>query len=84
MNSVDILGTVAGAITTLTFLPQVIKTSREKSARDVSLMMFVIAVTNEVLWITYGALRNDWIIIGTNAVLMVMALLMIYFKFRYK
>ena len=52
MNSVDILGTVAGAITTLTFLPQVIKTSREKSARDVSLMMFVIAVTNEVLWIT--------------------------------
>ncbi len=84
MEGVEILGTVAGAITTLTFLPQVIKTSRERTAKDVSLMMFVIAVVNEVLWIIYGFMRNDWIIILTNAILMTMALMMIYFKFRFK
>ncbi len=84
MEGVEILGTVAGAITTLTFLPQVIKNSRDRSAKDVSLLMFVIAVVNEILWIIYGFMRNDWIIILTNAILMTMALTMIYFKFRFK
>ena len=84
MEGVEILGTVAGDITTLTFLPQVIKTSRDRSAKDVSLLMFVIAVVNEILWIIYGFMRNDWIIILTNAILMTMALTMIYFKFRFK
>ena len=43
MSGVEILGYAAGAITCLTFLPQVIKTYKSKSAKDVSLMMFVIA-----------------------------------------
>ena len=43
MEFVDILGYTAGAITSLTFLPQVIKTWKEKSARDISLWMFLIA-----------------------------------------
>lgn len=84
MNGVDILGYSAGAITSLTFLPQVIKTWKEKSAKDISLMMFLIAATNEIMWIAYGILRNDWVIILTNAVILVMSLTMIYLKFKYK
>lgn len=82
---VDILGTVAGVITTLTFLPQVIKTWKEKSAKDISLMMFLIAATNEVMWIVYGALLTplNWVIIVTNAVLLVFSSIMIWLKFRY-
>lgn len=85
MNSVDALGYLAGAVTTLTFLPQVIKTWREKSAKDISLLMFLIAATNEVMWIVYGALLNpfNWIIVSTNAILLVMASTMIYFKYRF-
>lgn len=85
MTFVDFLGAAAGAVTTLTFLPQVIKTWREKSAKDVSLTMFVIAVTNEIMWITWAALiePTNWTIIWTNAILMAMALTMIYFKLRY-
>jgi MtN3 and saliva related transmembrane protein len=83
MSSNDILGYVAGSITAVTFLPQVIKTWKKRSAEDVSLMMFVIAVLCEVLWIIYAININNWVIILTNATLMVMALTMIYFKFRF-
>ncbi|MFV0606686.1 MAG: SemiSWEET family sugar transporter [Niabella sp.] len=83
MNGVDILGYAAGAITTLTFLPQVIKTFREKSARDVSLNMFLIAAVNEVMWIVYGVLKNDMVIILTNVVVLLMSLTMIFFKIKY-
>ena len=84
MTEVDILGYAAGAITSLTFLPQVIKTWKEKSAKDISLLMFVIAAINEVMWIAYGALLNNWVIILTNVIVLVMSLTMIYLKFRYK
>lgn len=84
MNGVDILGYSAGAITSLTFLPQVIKTWKEKSAKDISLMMFLIAALNEVMWVVYGILKNDWVIILTNAVVLVMSSTMIYFKLKYK
>lgn len=84
MTGTDILGYAAGAITSLTFLPQVIKTWKEKSAKDVSLLMFVIAAINEVMWIVYGALLDNWVIILTNAIVLAMSLTMIYLKLRYK
>lgn len=81
---VDVLGVAAGIVTTLIFLPQVIKTWREKSAKDISLLMFVIAAVNDVMWIVYGTLKSDMIITLTNSVVLVMALTMIYFKLTYK
>lgn len=84
MNFVEILGYAAGVVTCLTFLPQVIKTWKEKSARDISLMMFVIAAVNETMWIVYGALLNNWVIILTNAIVLSMSLIMLYFKLTYK
>jgi MtN3 and saliva related transmembrane protein len=84
MTGVDILGYSAGAITSLTFLPQVIKTWKVKSAKDISLLMFVIAAVNEVMWIIYGALLDNWVIILTNVIVLSMALTMIFFKLRFK
>ena len=83
MSGVEILGYAAGAITCLTFLPQVLKTWKSKSAKDVALNMFLIAAVNEVMWIVYGALLNNWVIILTNAVVLSMSLMMIWLKFRY-
>ncbi len=84
MSGVDILGYTAGAITSLTFLPQVVKTWRSRSAADISLLMFLIAAINEVMWIAYGVLLDNWVIILTNAIVLSMSLTMIYFKLRYK
>jgi MtN3 and saliva related transmembrane protein len=79
----DIVGYAASAITVLTFLPQVIKTWKEKSAKDVSLMMFIIAIVNEVLWITWGVLINNKIVIITNVVMVIMASTMVFLKLKY-
>jgi MtN3 and saliva related transmembrane protein len=86
MTAVDILGYSAGAITSLTFLPQVIKTWKEKSAKDISLLMFLIAATNEIMWIAYGALLNpvNWVIISTNTIVLALSCIMIFLKLRYK
>lgn len=84
MSAVEILGYSAGAITSLTFLPQVIKTWKDRSARDISLLMFVIAAVNEIMWIVYGALLDNWVIILTNVSVLSMSLIMIYFKLTYK
>lgn len=84
MAAVDILGYSACAITALTFLPQVIKTWKEKSAKNVSLLMFIIAAVNEVMWIAYGVMRNDMVIIVTNVIMIVMAFTMITLKLRFR
>jgi MtN3 and saliva related transmembrane protein len=83
-DSILIVGYAACIVTALTFLPQVIKTWKEKSAKNVSLMMFIIAATNEVLWIAYGVLKNDMVIIVTNVIMIVMAFIMISLKLKYK
>ena len=84
MSGTDILGYAACAVTALTFVPQVVKTWREKSARNVSLMMFVIAFINEVMWIAYGVLRNDMVIIVTNVIMISMCSVMIGLKLKYR
>ncbi len=83
ISGVAILGYVAGLITAFTFLPQVIKTWKTKSAKDVSLAMFLIALTNQILWLSYGILKNDSVIIITNAVMLVMTCVMISLKLKY-
>lgn len=83
LSGVDILGYVAGLITAFTFLPQVLKTWKTKSAKDVSLAMFVIALSNQVLWLAFGILREDPVIIITNAVMLVMTSIMIALKLKY-
>jgi MtN3 and saliva related transmembrane protein len=83
LSFTDILGYSAGAITSFTFLPQVIKTWKERSAKDISLLMFLIAAANEVLWIWYGVLLHNWVIILTNAVVLSMSSVMIFFKLKY-
>ena len=83
MSGIEILGYAAGAVTAFTFLPQVVKTWKEKSAKNVSLLMFIIAFVNEVMWIAYGVLSNNWVIISTNVVMITMCSLMIFLKLRY-
>jgi MtN3 and saliva related transmembrane protein len=84
MPFIDILGYTAGLLTSLTFLPQVIKTWKEKSAKNISLMTFIIAVANVSLWIVYGILLHNWVIILTNSAVLTMSLIMVYFKLTFR
>jgi len=76
MNN-EIVGIIAGALSCTTFLPQVIKTWKSKSVKDVSLTMFVIASISTTLWLIYGVLIHSISIIGTNIVVLLFSLIML-------
>ncbi len=84
MNNVEIVGIVAGALSCTTFLPQVIKTYKSKSTKDVSLAMFVIAAVSTTLWLIYGILISSFSLTFTNAIVLLLSLIMLYLKLNYR
>jgi MtN3 and saliva related transmembrane protein len=78
-----ILGLVAAACTTFAFLPQVIKTWRTRSTKDISLGMFLVLVTGIVLWLIYGFLRADIPLVVANGVTLLLVAIILVFKIRY-
>ena len=80
----NILGLVAGGITSVAMLPQLIKVLKEKDVKDLSLLMIVDLITGLSLWVWYGFMKDELPIILSNAfaVLVNIALLISYFKFR--
>lgn len=83
MTAMDILGMTAGCISSITFLPQVIKTWKTKSAADISLLMFTFATISVIMWLVYGIILQNIPIIFTNSMVLFFSLIMLYFKFRY-
>lgn len=80
---IDILGYVSATFTTIAFLPQIIKTIRTKSAKDVSMGMFVFFTTGVFLWIIYGVLTNTMPLIIANSVIFCLSLIQIILKIKY-
>ena len=82
----NILGLVAGGITSMAMLPQLLKVLKEKNVEDLSLMMIIVLVVGLSLWVWYGVLKDELPIILSNAfaVLVNLALLTAYFRYREK
>ena len=84
MEGIAILGLVAGTITSITFIPQVIKIWQTRSAKDISMVMLLLLLLGVSIWLAYGIIVKDIAIIYTNSMVMAMGLLMLYFKWRFK
>ena len=82
MTGVTALGLLAGALTTIAFVPQVLKTWRTRSTHDISLGMFSILVAGIVAWLIYGAVIGDVPLILANAVTLLLAGTILVFKIR--
>ena len=54
LTSMDLLGLVAGTLTTIAFVPQLLKVWNSKSAKDISYVMFSMFILGIVLWEIYG------------------------------
>lgn len=79
----NVLGLFAGMLTTIAFLPQLLKTWRTKSAKDVSLVMMVTFCVGVFLWIVYGIAIQAMPIVVTNTVTLTLASLILLLKIRY-
>ena len=83
MNSTELLGFLAAFCTTFAFFPQALKTWRTKSARDLSLPMFLLFCVGIILWLMYGIIIHDGPMIAANSVTFLLAVFILYHKLKY-
>ena len=84
MDITNVVGTLGGIVSSVTFLPQVIKIWQTKSTKDLSMMTLLFLVINVSLWLTYGILTKLNPIIITNSIVLTMVFIMVYFKLTFK
>jgi MtN3 and saliva related transmembrane protein len=84
MNTIQLLGLAAGSLTTAAFLPQVLKTWKTRSAKDLSLGMFSLFCLGVLLWLVYGFIVNDIPVIAANLLTLMLASTLLFFKLRFK
>ncbi len=84
MNFITVLGLLAGTLTTVSFLPQMLKTWQTKSAKDLSLVMLITFNLGIFLWLVYGIILDALPIILANAFSLVFNLINLWLKIRYR
>jgi len=84
MDLTLIVGLTAATLTTAAFVPQVVKTWRTRSTRDISLGMFSVLCTGVALWLLYGLLTGDLPVILANLVTLLLAGTVLILKVKHK
>ena len=76
------IGVCAAVLTSLSYIPQVRKAWPRGSTSDLSLQMLIVLTTGLVLWIAYGLLKGDWVIVAANSVGAALSATVLAFKIR--
>ena len=83
MNQVEWLGVIAGMLTTVAFVPQVLRTHRTRSARDLSMPMLLLFNAGVALWLAYGLLIGSQGLILANAATITLSAYILGMKLRF-
>jgi MtN3 and saliva related transmembrane protein len=78
-----IIGIAAATLTMLSFIPQICRSLKTRSVKDVSPVTLFQLSCGVTLWMIYGVARRDPIIILANAVTLATLLVLIYLYFKY-
>jgi MtN3 and saliva related transmembrane protein len=73
---------LAAALTSLSYLPQLQKAKPRNSTSDLSLKMLVALSAGLCLWVVYGVLKDDWVIMLANSIGATLSLAVLGFKIR--
>ena len=84
MILVEIIGFIAAILTTGAGLPQLIKTIKTKKTRDLSFKFLAVMNAGIILWLVYGLFISSWPLIIANGVTIIIWLMMLYLKIKYK
>jgi MtN3 and saliva related transmembrane protein len=84
MDTVVIVGYLAGTLTTISFVPQVARAWKLKETRDLSLAMLLLFAAGILLWTLYGFWTDSWPIIAANVITFFLILLLLGMKLRYQ
>ncbi len=82
----NLLGIIAGVLTSISMIPQLVKVIREKNVEDISLLMLLVLISGLSLWVWYGFVKDELPIILSNsfAVLVNISLLICYMIYHKK
>ena len=81
--NIEFFGYFAAVLTTLAFLPQLIKTLKTKKAEDVSLITLIMFLTGVLSWIIYGYKISSRPILIANVITFILNLLILIFKITF-
>jgi MtN3 and saliva related transmembrane protein len=79
----DVVGILAAALTSISFIPQLVKGYRTKRMDDVSAEMLLLLTLGLFLWLLYGIHIDDYIVIGSNVFGILTLLLTLMLKMQY-
>ncbi|MFB5651674.1 SemiSWEET transporter [Leptospira wolffii] len=84
MDPITWIGYIACTLTTISFVPQVIKVVLEKKTRDISRNMYVVLSVGVAFWLSYGILKKDFPIVLANGVTLIFTVTILWFKLKSK
>jgi MtN3 and saliva related transmembrane protein len=84
MDTIVIVGYIAGTLTTLSFVPQVIRAWKLRETRDLSLAMLLFFAAGVLLWTVYGIWTGSMPVIAANVITFFLILILLWMKIRYQ
>ena len=84
MNYIDIIGLIAALCTSISFLPQAVKTIRTRDTSAISLSMYCVFTGGTLLWLVYGIMIISYPVIVANTITIILASIILVYKLRYK
>mgnify|MGYP003329165902 CR=1 FL=1 len=84
MSWTEIMGNIGAFLTCVTFVPQVYKTWKSRSAGDLSLTMLFIVFVSTIVWLIYAFGLMLWPVILANGIVFLLSILLIIFKLTFK
>lgn len=84
MTLIDIIGLLAAFSTTISFLPQAVKTIRTKNTSGISMSMYAVFTTGTLLWLIYGIMLPSFPVALANGVTFILAAIILVYKLKYK
>jgi MtN3 and saliva related transmembrane protein len=79
----DLIGITAGILVLSSFIPQLHKAYKTKRMLDVSIYLMALIASGMFLWVIYGIIRKDPVIIGTNAAGFILNIILMILKLKY-
>lgn len=77
------IGLIAGVLTSIAALPQIIKVIKEKDAQNVAPFMYLVLLAGNATWCYYGFLLKDIPIMATNAFSVILDITMLILNYKY-
>lgn len=83
INNIEIIGFTAGIFVAVSLIPQIIKSWKTRSTKDVALAWSLINLTGQTLWIIYGFYLNSYSLIIMSSISFVMNIFMVSLKLKF-